>query len=629
MLKPKKTITAIAVLASCILGSVPSAGADETGPRFTIRGACSDSEKISYNDSVTDRWRRELDGFLSHKYSAVRGFSNAMAFRKQSQFQAELKLLSEYWLARALWESKMVHVAHTGFRMIASQTPSPRLYGIQLAALECLSRIEDRYSTLDSGANVHSKLPQYLQLASSPEDKEAVWASVGGFFRQQLAENSSKTDLKATLSLLQGAGAQESLARMSWSAKLGDHTGTVNEGQKFLADASRSKSLKRFDDQAHLLLARSFFTTGNYEAANRHLQLVNKRSNELARALSELAWTHLQSEKYADAIGTAMNLQAGGLRHTFAPEAPMVMAMALNELCQYPESLKAVTGFRKYYEKSYRWLETWAKAPGAEQSPLYRTAVAFLNKKASDKPIPPVSGALEVPDRVGSEWVRSPFFIAHQDRINLLFDERDSASLLGRGGAREQRKLAFDIQESWKKLRIRIRDERKKLNPGETLASRLRQDISDLRYDISVYRRYVSAAPAWRTILASHQEKAPSIEKSLVKEINLDLANRTLDMYTQLQEIAENNQLIEVEIYNGASQDIIWQNAHPEYKEIAKQMKEENNRATAEKVWDWGRALAGADEAGGEVWEDELGSFKAELFDNCGSKDKFLAIRKR
>src|SRR6185437_5883858 len=97
-------------------------------------------------------------------------------------------------------------------------------------------------------------------------------------------------------------------------------------------------------------------------------------------------------------------------------------------------------------------------------------------------------------------------------------------------------------------------------------------------------------------------------------------------MLTQLDEIAENIQLIEVEIYNGASQDIIWQNAHPDYKKIAEQMKDQREAVERSKTWDWGREVAGSDDSQ-EIWEDELGSFKANLFDNCSSKDKYIAIR--
>ena len=57
------------------------------------------------------------------------------------------------------------------------------------------------------------------------------------------------------------------------------------------------------------------------------------------------------NEKYPEAIGTAMNLDGGGLRHTFAPEAAMVSAMAMNELCQYPDAVREITVFRRNYEK--------------------------------------------------------------------------------------------------------------------------------------------------------------------------------------------------------------------------------------------------------------------------------------
>jgi hypothetical protein len=99
-------------------------------------------------------------------------------------------------------------------------------------------------------------------------------------------------------------------------------------------------------------------------------------------------------------------------------------------------------------------------------------------------------------------------------------------------------------------------------------------------------------------------------------------------MLTRLDEIAENNQLIEVEIYNGASKDIIWQNAHPEYKEMAKKFNDDENKESAAAVWDWGRSPAALSDDAGEIWEDELGSFKARLFDNCGSKDRYLAIKR-
>jgi hypothetical protein len=130
--------------------------------------------------------------------------------------------------------------------------------------------------------------------------------------------------------------------------------------------------------------------------------------------------------------------------------------------------------------------------------------------------------------------------------------------------------------------------------------------------------------------LANHQKQAPGIEKKHTADIESDLKIRTDRMLTQLQEVAENIQLIEVEIYNGASEDIIWQNAHPGYKKVAKDLDNEDaDRAPASKVWDWGRTRIASDNDNVEVWEDELGSFKADMVDNCSSKDKYLALKGR
>jgi hypothetical protein len=58
---------------------------------------------------------------------------------------------------------------------------------------------------------------------------------------------------------------------------------------------------------------------------------------------------------------------------------------------------------------------------------------------------------------------------------------------------------------------------------------------------------------------------------------------------------------------------------------MADSLKSDTVQVQASKTWDWGRVPAGEEE--GEVWEDELGSFNANLVDNCSSKDKFLALK--
>jgi hypothetical protein len=149
-----------------------------------------------------------------------------------------------------------------------------------------------------------------------------------------------------------------------------------------------------------------------------------------------------------------MSLDSGGLRHTFAPETPMVMAMALNELCQYPESVRAIGLFKRDYEKPYKWLSTWSSQ--TKHEPLYPTVVKFLRKQAPD-----------VPDRVGSEWVRSLVFITDQDELNLIIDEVESTKALGKSGAKEQKKIASEARALALTLKGEGQDEgRRHASPG-------------------------------------------------------------------------------------------------------------------------------------------------------------------
>jgi hypothetical protein len=343
--------------------------------------------------------------------------------------------------------------------------------------------------------------------------------------------------------------------------------------------------------------------------------MISKSSNELANSLEELSWAYLMAEQYREAIGTAMNLQAGGLRKTFAPEAPMVMSMAMNEICQYPDSLNAANIFRKNYEQSFKWLSQWKNSGKSDN--LYKLAVQFLKKQG------------EAPVRVASEWVRSPVFLANQDEINLLFDEKDSASGLQKWGSKEQNRIGQEILTNLKELKPAFYAARAKLKPGEELPSKVKNGLQKLKQDVIAFRRMQKAAPVWKAVLANHQKHAPGIERRLATEIQTDLKARTDRMITQLEETAENIQLIEVEIYNGASEDIIWQNAHPEYKKMAKELDDDADRSPASKVWDWGRTKVASENDDVEVWEDELGSFKADVVDNCSSKDKYLALKSK
>jgi tetratricopeptide (TPR) repeat protein len=534
----------------------------------------------------------------------ARSFAEGLALRRGATDAAEAAF-GEYWASRALLEAGLVHQAREGFSAVASREAGAKAAPARLAAVGCLERIAELHPSLATIPAVEAVLPKLARLARPGAELEAARAYAARVARELAARDPESASAALALLPAQSPGAE--LARAFLAAATEDHERTIEETQAFLASNPIPAALRRYEDSARLLLSRALYSTGKFDRATDQLRKLHKGSNELAESLSELAWAYLQEGRAPEAIGAAMNLQAGGLRHTFAPEGPMVMAMALNEICQYPESVTAIRAYRRGYAKARDWLAAWT-AGGMQ--PLYASAVEFLRKQG------------EVPDRVGSEWIRSPLFISSQDEINLIYDEAEAAAALGRSGSREQQRLSAQLLEQANKLLPDIKLARMKPGP---LPKKVLAAIEDLRETGRALRRMRAAAPVWSRILLAQQKRAPTLEHTLVARIETDLRDRSQRMLEQLDEVAENIQLVEVEIYDGASADIIWQNAHPEFKKMAHDLDNQESGTSASKTWNWGRA-PGSDDSS-EIWEDELGSFKANLYDNCASKDRFLALK--
>ncbi|MDR3607387.1 MAG: hypothetical protein P4M08_08405 [Oligoflexia bacterium] len=594
----------------------------ETAPAGAPIGvkACQGGESWQLGDleaTLNPRFIDTIHSFLGKRMTTVRGFAEALAMRRQAKTPEE-KFFAEYWISRALYGSRMVHVAKDGFALLASREVSDKTAGIQLAAVECLVQIHNIYPAIPIPDSVYARIPDYQHAAKSIGRTDIVNDLATHYAIAKAATGPvSDAEGQRLVSYVAGSAHHEALIRGLLAAKKNDHSEVIRNLRAFVDTSGMPNHLQRYVTQAHLLLARSYYSVEQYDHAIDQFKKVDRKSNDLADSLQEMSWAYLMAEDYKEAVGTAIILQAGGLRKTYTPEAPMVMSMAMNEICQYPESIKAANTFRRSYESVYQWLESWKKGEkdGKRQN-LYKLAVQYLKRQG------------DTPDRLGSEWLRSPVFIADQDEVNLLFDEKTAASSLTAWGSKEQNALARSIVDEIHDLKPTFKKElARRQQEGKPFSSNLQAKLEHLRDSLISFRNLQHAAPVWKAVLANQLEKNPVIEHRLIAGIESDLKKRSERMHDQLEEIAENIELIEVEIYNGASQDIIWQNAHPDFKKIAKELGDDSgNRAPASKVWDWGKA-SNITEDGAEIWEDELGSFKANLPDNCESKDKYLALK--
>lgn len=581
---------------------------------------CEAGERWSFTNEVPAEQREEFRSFLGGTSSAPRSLSESVAFRRNTRVGTS-RSFGDYWIARTLMKAGLSHAAFQGFSaiLVRSREPDESLI-VQRASLACVSRLvrENPNFTLPEG--IARTIRELLSASGSPDEKRTLFETAMLLLKQQVERGRPTEEIQYTVSLLRGGGPFEAFSLGIMATLTRDDRGTAAEMERFLSLQSqltrRERSLERHEDHARLVAARAYFAMKKYDEAGRHLKFVSRSSNDLPNALSELAWSALGSKNYGEAIGAAIGLQSGGLRRVFAPETPMVLAMAMNELCQYPEALRAVRQFRKDYEPSYRWLKGWDSDPKKNHDALNVAAVEFLRKRRSS-----------VPERVASEWVRSPVFLSSQLELNAIEDEASVMRKISEAGAAEAKRMAKELRSISQALASRLRAEKRLAAGKKAISQELRSDLGKLLVISRHYQRLRAGGPVWRNLVESQQVAAQSSRKAALQRIASDLAARNARMLGMLEDVAENNRLIEVEIFDGASQDIIWQNAHPDYKTVVGRVNAEKNRVRADKVWNWGSAPIGSD-AWTEVWEDEIGAFQSNLFNNCSNKERYLAIKK-
>lgn len=610
-------LATVAIAVAVALAALQGPPARAAGGPPWATNACTPSENWIYVPGIDARERGAFQKTIHGDIAPIQGFAEGLDLSR-GPGSAGVKLFGEYWKSRALLQGQLISSALDGFGAIAASSPSLDTVGVQVAALDCLNRIHEKYPALPLPSELRGRIAQLYELAPRSIPRQPLWEMTVNLILLDLADGGSRGGSTALASLLDGAGSYEAFAKGFIAASEGDNRGTVAWLQRILGtrsihDDKLPRPLMRNLPHARMLLARAYYAMHQYDRAIAQYNLVERSSNETPEMLQELAWSYLMHERYADAVGVAFNLEVGRMRSTFTPEAPSVMAMALNELCQYPDALRAVWMYHRDYQPAYEWLVNWSRNPS---QPLYGLAIDYLRKHDSS-----------VPDRVAGEWIRSTLFISHQQEIHRLFSEKERTEAFVRSGLRAQTSIASEIHDRASDLNVGVRQETSGLlgiYGADKVPSGRAADLAALTATVGAYNHLREADAYLQPILTDLETRAGSIRTELVREINADFSRRAARMLRQLNDVAENGKLIEVEIYSGASHDMIWRNAHPDYARIEREMKVAYSRPKGSTL-NWGTINPTAGKI--EIWEDELGSFKANLHDNCSSKERYLALK--
>ncbi len=522
------------------------------------KNACTDQEFWNTTKKIPKVWFDLFSKQISQKKSLIADYNKAFIMKNRMK-DVEAKVFADYWMARTLYALNIKHLANRAFNQIIAAPLQPGTMGIKVAALECVNRIQEEYPSLLLSKEALDRVAALDWSKTSIAQQNVMREAMIGFLKSQPTEVSWRTETPGkAYHLLKNGGAYEAFLEALLSLREKNYEEAILKFNRYFAFENKIPvSLKKYNDMAHLLLGRVYYERREFDQAISEFKKIKVDSNYFPQSLSDVAWAFLLKRKFNEAVGSAFSLQTGLMAKTFNPEAPVVGAIALVELCHYPDALRQLRHLQKSYLSTYKWLYAWASNNPPQSQTLYDQLLDVLSKKKTG-----------IPSKVSAEWIRSTVYLAAQKELNLVDYEKNISNRI----------LAL------------IRTQSK---PG--------------------FKKLKDLLDTWVPELDAK-------EKSLVERINFELTSVSRRLLEEISSAAENAQLVEADVYNAAGDDMIQKNARPDLIAAARRLKDDPNQREKLPTYDWGSLPSSVDE-NTEVWEDELGFLTGDLTDQCPKGD--------
>ncbi len=586
--------------------------------RMHATGACSTKEVWNLDKDLPGDFTQKFKDYLSDPSELSLAYQNAYGLKAKAA-SPDVDLLSQYWVGRALFEENLYHSAMKAFEKILMVPIRAKTTGVQFAAVECLVRMQAKLTSLrvswDAVKNLRNAVLSDAGLKLYKSEREALERAVVIWARQRIGPTKDAQEVASLIPMIDSKSPRRALVRALVSVKRREYSEAAQDLKKVLnlAQSQResgaaSESIGLPDDYSveilRLTRARALFELGQLGEAAEELKKMNRTSTQFIEGLDQRAWVHLMEGNYRDAIGVALSIHSKAFDHTFTPEALMVVAMSFNELCQYPSAYRILQRFGAHYGKVYRWIRDHKSGPDSKDPYFY---VSEQLKGKTPK----------IPHVVLAEWLRSPVFVGSQEELNHLFEERSVLNSLKeerKKGLLSYRKADFQYRKLYAYYQ--------KMSSGREVAT-LQPRSQKIQNQMKFHQGEKEGILAFKREMQDLSTSIPMHSQRLVAQINGDLTVREKRMMQRVGSLFEMANLVQVELLEGAGEDLIWKNIHGDFRDFAKKDRKTQLDQMGEQAFHWGDGPEVTDGME-EVWEDELGNLKANVVNLCTTKDKYL-----
>ena len=369
--------------------------------------------------------------------------------------------------------------------------------------------------------------------------------------------------------------------------------------------AQKASADKNLNSLTAVNLARMKFKQNQFKEAFDLYMKVDKDHPLWVQALVELGWVQFHMDDPAGAIGNMYSLHSPYFAAVYKPESFAVRTIGYLNICQYGDAYKTLT----YLEKEYRTANEQSKSyleKNKGTGNYYESVKSYLRSASSAT----VDG---LPGPILREMARQKDFLNVQIALNESEDELaryngmhdkirdDKAQVRGRLDLTQKRhdQLVAQLKRGKK--------------PGEAFDEDKLQSLIRLDTDLIVAYKYLlsileQGRQGFLKSQVKGQEQIAKFKAGKRQDANRILEARLKTMQKEMAKILENNELLRYEVFAGSGENIRYQVTGGATNAV-----ESKNRIPAhvkpEKILNWN--------FDGEYWEDEIGSYRSSLQNNC------------
>jgi tetratricopeptide (TPR) repeat protein len=347
-------------------------------------------------------------------------------------------------------------------------------------------------------------------------------------------------------------------------------------------------------------LGRIAFEKGKYKESLDAFQRVPKEHALWLQALTEQAWTQLQSKDALGAVGNMHSIQSPYFDGVFKPESYIVRAIGYLNICQYPDAFKSIAYLEHIYEP---WLNKITAFNKSGKDPYEVVLKQLQGKGAGD-----VDG---LPFQIIRETARQRDFLNLQESMNQLIDEKSGYGFIKGLIEKDRRSLLVRRNAAIAKvgqLKTKISNARKTPNAMK--------DFNAWRFELASYEDFLNVyefkvqtlkegVEGFAKLTPVAQERIAVSKDGLRKDASNVLHKHLLKMASDLKRNLENDELLKYEIYAGSGENLRYKVAGGKSSQL--RVGSLQDRKPSSQKWDFA----------GEFWEDEIGNYRSSLKNNC------------